>query len=130
MVKFYIPGKLPGFNEYSNSERSTRFAASETKRRIEDRIANTILAQVPGIKFYEPVVILFHWFETDKKRDKDNIAFAKKFILDALQKAGTLRGDGWNHVESFQDCFTISDRSYITVKIWGLTEWLEVAANL
>lgn len=36
------------------------------------------------------------------------IAFAKKFILDALVGAGVLRGDGWKHISGFTDRFKVS----------------------
>lgn len=54
-----------------------------------------------------PVSLKFSWFEPNKKRDKDNIASAKKFILDALVKCNILKNDGWKEIESFEDVFFI-----------------------
>ena len=38
-------------------------------------------------------------------RDRDNIAFAKKFIMDALVECGILKDDSWNRVVSYTDVF-------------------------
>ena len=43
--------------------------------------------------------------EENKKRDLDNICFAKKFILDALVKANVLKNDTHNYVVGFTDTF-------------------------
>ena len=47
------------------------------------------------------------WVEKNKRRDKDNIAFAKKFIQDALVKEKVLENDGWAQIESWTDAFTV-----------------------
>ena len=39
--------------------------------------------------------IVFRWIEPNRRRDKDNVAFAKKFILDSLQEVGIIKNDGW-----------------------------------
>lgn len=41
--------------------------------------------------------------------DIDNIASAKKFILDALQECGILEGDGQKQLVGFSDRFVIGD---------------------
>lgn len=52
-----------------------------------------------------PVRVTFKWFEKDRMRDPDNIAFAKKYILDALQEMRIMQGDGWRHVSALADEF-------------------------
>ena len=42
-----------------------------------------------------------------RRRDKDNIAFAKKFIQDALVKEKVLKNDGWAQIESWTDAFAV-----------------------
>lgn len=49
------------------------------------------------------VDIDFVWVEKNMKRDKDNIAFAKKFILDALQDLEVIDNDGWKEIGNFSD---------------------------
>jgi len=58
-------------------------------------------------KVTKPVTAKFTWYEENRRRDKDNIAFAKKFIFDGLVKAGVLKGDGWDYVAGFSDDFKV-----------------------
>jgi Holliday junction resolvase RusA-like endonuclease len=52
----------------------------------------------------------YTWYEPNRKRDKDNIAFAKKFCQDALVKSGTLANDGWAEIDGFTDTFEVDKR--------------------
>ena len=57
-----------------------------------------------------PVRIKFNYFCASKRRDCDNISASKKFILDALVKAGILQGDGWKETcGGFEDNFYIDN---------------------
>lgn len=68
--------------------------------------------------FEKPVYIDFRWYEENTRRDKDNIAFAKKFILDALVELGILQGDGWKWMTGFSDSFFIDkDNPRIEIEI-------------
>jgi len=73
------------------------------KRETEEMI----MWQIPKHEPFGKVKIHFTWIEPNMKRDKDNSAFAKKFILDALVKKGILPNDGWENVEGFTDSFEI-----------------------
>jgi hypothetical protein len=118
-MKLVITGKLPGLNEYIAACRANRYAGAEMKKSIEEVIVWEIRSQLKN-KRIDSVNIVFHWYEPNKKRDKDNIAFAKKFILDALQAAGTLAGDGWGQVLDFADKFYIDkQRPRVEVEIIG-----------
>ena len=64
-----------------------------------------------------PVHITFVWHEPNKRRDKDNVAFAKKFILDALQKAGRLKNDNNKYVKGFTDKFVYDGTEGVEVHI-------------
>ncbi len=59
------------------------------------------------MRFRRPVAMRYLWVEKNKRRDKDNIAFAKKFIQDALVKEKVLENDGWAQIESWTDAFTV-----------------------
>ena len=52
--------------------------------------------------------VRFTWVEPDMRRDKDNVRFAAKFILDALVEAGVLANDGWKQVGGLSDLFLVS----------------------
>lgn len=53
--------------------------------------------------------VRFSWFEGNRRRDKDNVAFAKKFVLDSLVESKVLESDGWDGVVSFEDRFLVGD---------------------
>lgn len=106
-MKFVIPGILPGLNEYINAERRNRYAAAGMKRQAERAIAMHARAQHRKAHFTQPVMMHYLWVERNRKRDKDNIAFARKFIQDAFVRAGILDGDGWRHIEGFTDRFAV-----------------------
>ena len=102
-IKCEISMKLPSLNEYINACRSNRFQGSKMKRDLENDIG-VFIAKLP--KFEKPVKIHFHWVEGNKRRDLDNVAFAKKFILDAMVKAGKLKDDNRKCVTAFTDTFS------------------------
>ena len=51
------------------------------------------------------------------KRDKDNVAFAKKYILDALQKSGILPNDNNKYIAGFIDTFVYEKCDKVVVEI-------------
>ena len=61
--------------------------------------------------------ITFNWIESNRKRDLDNVAFAKKFILDALVKCGKMKDDNRNYVLGFVDEFFYSNETKVILKI-------------
>lgn len=114
--KLTIPGTLPGLNEYTTANRTNRYSAANMKKRAQELISWCIRRDLHNIRFTEPVRLQFLWIEPNRKRDKDNIAFAKKFILDALVNAGVIPNDGWKNVDSFSDSFSI-DKSNPRVEV-------------
>lgn len=105
-----IPLKLPGLNDYIRACRANRYAGSEMKRKTEDAIA----AYIAGLpRFAKPVKIDFLWVEATRRRDLDNVAFAKKFVLDALVKCGKLKNDDRRYVTAFTDSFATGEQAVI-----------------
>jgi Holliday junction resolvase RusA-like endonuclease len=102
-----LKGVLIGLNEYVTAERSNKYKASEIKRQTEHFIACEIRKQLKNKKVKTPVFIKYTWIEKNKKRDKDNIAFAKKFIQDAMVKSGIIENDGWGEIAGFEDNFKV-----------------------
>lgn len=98
----FIPGRLPGMNEIINENRSNKFAGAKTKKELTNDIG--MLAKT-NLHQCRSVFIEFHWIEPNKKRDPDNIAAGRKFILDGLVKGGILRNDGWKEVKGWEDKF-------------------------
>lgn len=98
------------------------------KKQAENVIGYMIKTQLRGVHFKHPVVIHYLWIEPSRRRDKDNIAFAKKFIQDALVKTGVLENDGWNQIEHFTDDFAVDPkdpRIEVTIEEFegGKTKW-------
>lgn len=111
--KLTIPGLLPGLNEYVDAERGAKgkYKAAAMKKQAENVIGYMIKTQLRGVRFTRPVVIHYTWSEPNRRRDKDNIAFAKKFIQDSLVHAGVLQNDGWKHIEHFTDDFAVDPKN-------------------
>ena len=111
---FEIPFKLPSLNDYIKACRTNAYAGAEMKKKIESDIT-PFLARLPV--YYKPVYLTFNWIENTMKRDADNIAFAKKFILDALVKAGKLKDDSRRYVKGFRDVFYLSNETKVLIQI-------------
>lgn len=119
-MKLTIYGRLPGLNEYTKACRSTTGwqVGANMKAKAEDEIIKQIRAQLGNTTTSGQINIKFTWYEPNTKRDLDNVCFAKKFILDALVKAGTIQGDDRKHVGGFRDFFEIDkDSPRIEVEI-------------
>ena len=108
-VRLVIPGELPTLNEYIRAERSNRFQAASLKKKTQEHIKLILWAQCRRLHFDRPVTLHFVWTVKNRKKDKDNIAFAKKFIQDSLLEMDVLNNDGWNDINGFTDSFRIGD---------------------
>ena len=109
MQIFTIEQRLPGLNEYIHAVNINRYKGNALKREAQDAIGFSIKrARLEPVTAY-PVFVFFEWHEKTRRRDLDNIASAKKFILDALQEFGILEGDGQKQLVGFSDRFVIGD---------------------
>lgn len=109
-----IDMKLPSLNEYINVCRANKYKAAKYKADIENDIAY-FLIKMP--KYDNPIRIHFHWIEGNKRRDLDNVCFAKKFILDAMVKTGKLKDDNRNCVTAFTDSFSYGRETKVILEI-------------
>jgi len=120
MIKVEINMKLPSLNEYVNVCRTNPYKASRFLANLEDDIM-MFTDRLPV--FENPVRIHFHWIEeNNKRRDLDNICFAKKFILDALVKSGKLKDDNRKCVTAFIDSFEYGDEAKVILNIEEVTD--------
>lgn len=113
MYKITIPFKLPSLNEYIRVCRTNPYKASKFKDNIESNIS--IFFDLPQIT--RPVVLHFRWVEDNKRRDLDNVAAGKKFILDALVKSGIIPNDNHNYVKGFTDTFDYAKEALVEIEI-------------
>ena len=110
-----IYGRLPGLNDYTLRCRQNRFAGAKMKKDAEELIRGYIMSQrIPH--FDKAVELNFSWYEPNSRRDLDNIAFAKKFVIDALVETGVIKSDGWKGVTGFTDSFYI-DKSNPRIEV-------------
>lgn len=113
-MKYEIPLKLPSLNDYIRVCRSNKFQAAKYKADIEREIG-LHLTKMP--RWAKPIRIHFHWIEATKRRDYDNIAASKKFILDAMVKYGKLQDDNRKNVYAFIDTFEYGDTTKVILEV-------------
>ena len=88
-------------NEYIDRERTNRMIASSIKKKL----TNTVMEQALYANCNKPkrqVDMIFTW-HVKGRHDSDNIAFAKKFVLDGMVKAGVLENDSPKWVRHLKD---------------------------
>jgi Holliday junction resolvase RusA-like endonuclease len=119
MQELIIKGKLPSLNEYVRACRGNRYNANKNVKLCEQMIMYQ-LGQLKPIK--EPIFIEFVWCEKNKRRDKDNVASAKKFILDAMQYAHKLPNDNNDYILGFADRFIYGADYSVTLRIYSEQE--------
>lgn len=115
--KFEIDKRLMGLNEYTKANRTNKIVGNLAKRKEQDYIGWCIKQQLGNLHIDRPVKGKFTWIEENKRRDLDNICFAKKFILDALVEMKVLKDDNRKIVTSFTDEFKYADKSKVIVEL-------------
>jgi Holliday junction resolvase RusA-like endonuclease len=113
-MKYEIPFKLPSLNDYIRVCRSNKYQGAKYKAHIEEMIGKC-LTDMP--KWTKPIKIHFHWVEGNKRRDLDNVAFSKKFILDAMVKFEKLNDDNRKYVYAFTDTFEYGDKTKVILEV-------------
>lgn len=120
--KFVIDTRLPGLNEYTQLNRINKYAGNKMKANNQSFIQGCIRYSLGKIKIEKPIIAHFTWIEENKRRDLDNIAFAKKFIFDALVNCGVLPNDNWRYVKGWTDKFEYSTRTKVIVELEEVEE--------
>jgi len=110
----FLPTSL---NEYINAERSNRFMAAKIKKEETEAVYYAVKEQ--GLKPIKVKVrVEFEWRVKNRKKDPDNVSFAKKYILDGMSLAGVIENDGWNNISGFSDSFELNENEGVIVKIY------------
>lgn len=130
MKQLLIEGELTALNEYINAERRNRHIAAKIKKDETEYCQDA--AEKSGLKLQEtdfPCALIITWYVKNKRKDADNIAFAKKFILDGLVEANVLPNDNRKYIQGFVDVVKEDkehQRIEITfVPIEVLEEWMK-----
>lgn len=113
MKTLIIKWPLCDLNKYIEAERTNKFMASKIKKGNTEYVYN-LAVEKWGLRprtIKKPVFVAIDWYAPDRKKDKDNIAFAKKFILDGLVMAKVLKNDGWEDISDFSDTFHLDKKN-------------------
>lgn len=117
---FEIPFKLPSMNEYINACRTHWANGARMKKATQQMILQYLRAAMYKGRV-RPIegscVVHFEWRESTMKRDCDNVASAKKYILDAMQEAGVFPNDNRRYVRGFTDTFVKAERDGVLITI-------------
>jgi len=113
----HIDGRLPSLNEYINAERSSKYAAATMKKNAENKIA-VFITQNRLKPVTRPVKLFYTWYLRDRRKDLDNIAFAQKFVQDALVFTDILPNDGQKWVVGFSHDFKIDAHEGVSVELY------------
>ena len=108
IATFHVPWELPTLNQYIARERGNRYAAAAMKRKATELVAYSIREQCPGVVFTAPVTLDVLYTAPNRRTDRDNIAFMKKFLLDGMVKAGMIADDKWQYVMGWDEKFRVS----------------------
>ena len=117
MRTLIIPGRMAGLNELISAERTHRKMGAKLKKDSETIVRWAIKQQLRVYKPRPPVFLSYHYYEPNKRRDKDNVSgFAHKIVQDSLVKEGILYNDGWDYVQGFEDRFSV-DKSNMRIEV-------------
>ncbi len=110
-MNLFIPGIFITQNEHEQAARSHWSKGAEARKSdtLYVQLHRNVRAALPVTVY--PVKVSFVWFRTDKRCDLDNIAFAKKSVLDGLVLAGVLAGDGYKFIQQSQDFYVIDKKN-------------------
>ena len=114
---FVLQGEFTDLNTYINAERSNRFMGAKIKREETERVMWS-LTKAPKLKgkFY----MRFCWYSKNSRKDPDNIAFAKKFILDGMVKIGMIENDTQEFIIGLSDSFYVDKlRPRVVVSLYS-----------
>ncbi len=115
-VQIWFPGAWPDLNWYINVERGSAQAAARIKASYT--AAAEMIAQSAGVgRMNTPCAITCTWYVTDRRKDPDNIAFAIKFLLDGLVRAGVLPNDGQKEIRCITHEFIHGKREGVSVEL-------------
>ena len=106
IYKFTVKQTLPSLNEYLAAERvnfggrkGINTKGNHMKHDYQQWIIYAIRSQLRGVKITKPVMMRYHFYEPNRKRDLDNIlSVASKFIQDSMVLAGLIPDDSQQYI--------------------------------
>ena len=120
VLAFNFDGEFPGLNEVISRAKKHWGGYAAMKKRYSSMVMWTVVDLKPSAcgdtLRGKRVGVCVDWYCRDRRRDPDNIASGKKFILDGLVQAKVLSGDGWGSIAWFEDRFHV-DRRHPRVEV-------------
>lgn len=114
--KLVIPLPLATLNEYINDERTNRFRGAKVKKKMTGICeVHALNAKNKGLVVPIPFKATFYWYVKDKRKDLDNIAFQKKFILDGMVLSGLIENDGYKQHRQSEDIYCIDKNERVEI---------------
>ena len=109
-IEIWIPGRLPGENEIIKAAKRSGKGTSNQYTKLKKDWSNYVadIVKACDLEPAESIFVYFEWVDQDQRRDKDNIAAAKKFVFDGMVKAGFIENDGWKQVIGWRESFSVN----------------------
>ena len=98
---FTVPGELPGLNTIIEEAKSHHMAYANLKEEYTEKVA----WKAKSLPEFKKVYLNITYYCANRRRDPDNIAAGKKFLIDGLVEADVLENDGWNQVKGWNENF-------------------------
>ncbi len=133
---FRLPFILPNANDLDRAarQRDRQHGTAYARLKFETQSAIVGYARRARLRPLLPGVLLgFHWFERDRRRDPLDIRAACKFVVDALcepdrpgdrqPRASVIHCDGWHCMRGVVDHFEVADNDAqpgVLVTLYGL----------
>jgi len=107
VIKFEIPGRLPGLNEIIDAAKRNPHEYARMKCEYTQMVA-WLAKKLPR---FNKVALIITWYEPDHRRDPDNIMAGQKFILDGLVVAGAISNDSQKYIQGIVHRFRVDKRN-------------------
>lgn len=133
-ARLFIPGPLPGINDYLRARsmggvvkhRGVRRGNDYQKLKKQWEGTIRLLCTQARIRQLPPCCYTFLFYEQDRQRNPDNIASFSKFFFDALvmKPQPIIPNDGWKEILDFKPWWVVEPR-HVGVTVYAASRIFE-----
>lgn len=118
--KIVIPGSLPDMNAVIAANRSHYHAGAKLKKQATTTCRTYALAaKNKGFALGElPANLKITWYVKNRRKDKDNITSAIKFVLDGMVDAGLIENDGWQQIGDIYHVCKVDKNERVEIEVF------------
>jgi len=109
-MKLTIPGELTDLNTFLKAVNNNLYAGANIKRQETNRVAQECVACNLEAQL-TPVKLHIAYYMKNTRKDLDNVAYGKKYLLDGLVLAGVLYDDSYKWVRGWTEEFLVDPAS-------------------